>query len=407
VSRRANPVAIGAFVVGAVALAVIGLVLLGSFHLFDQPVKVVMFFDESVAGLSVGAPVAFRGVKLGEVTAIRTRVGTTRIAVFADLERRPFMERGGAETGPLIAGGVSAEAFLRDAIQQTGLRAQLALQSLVTGQLVVSLVLRPDTPIAETRLERARLEIPTIPTFREQVNEALQKVPWDKVLTSVQETLERVNTLVKSPEIPRALAALEAALGDTQKLVAQLERELATVVASVRETSDTTRATVSGAGRDLQQTLAHLDGLIASLRQTSDEGRGAIQTIVAEMKTLRGQTSALLETATQTSDATRGAVTDVAADLRQTLAQVQRQVDTVGTELSATAEALRAAANRGEAALAGAEGVLTGEAGLGPQLQRTLRQLGEAARALQSLADYLERHPEALLSGKDRPGGPR
>ena len=395
-SRRANPVAIGAFVVGAVALAVIGLILLGSFHLFDQPVKVVMFFDESVAGLSVGAPVAFRGVKLGEVTAIRTRVGTTRIAVFADLERRPFMERGGAEGDAVIAGGVSAEAFLRAAIQQTGLRAQLALQSLVTGQLVVSLVLRPDTPIAETRLERTRLEIPTIPTFREQVNDALQKVPWDKLLTAVQEIVERLNALVKSPEIPRALAALEAALTDTQKLVS-----------SVRDTSDHTRTEIREVGKDLRTTLAALGPLIESVRQTSDQSRTAIQDVVAEVKSLRVQTGTLLDAATQTTEATRQAVTDVSADLRQTLAQLQQRIDALSTQVGATADAVRAAASRGEAALAGAESVLAGEAGLGPQLQRTLRQLGDAARGLQSLTDYLERHPEALISGKERPGGPR
>jgi paraquat-inducible protein B len=405
-SRRANPVAIGAFVVGAVALVILGLVLLGSFHLFDRPVKVVMFFDESVAGLSVGAPVAFRGVKLGEVTDIRTRVGTARIAVFADLDRKPFAQRGPGES-PIIAGGVTAEAFLETAIQQQGLRAQLALQSLVTGQLVVSLVLRPDTPIAETRLERARLEIPTIPTFREQVNEALQKVPWDKVLTSVQETLERVNALVKSPEIPRALAALEATLVDTQKLAGQLDREIGGLASSVRDTSDVTRSEIREVGKDLRTTLAALGPLIESLRQTSDQSRTAIQDVVAEVKSLRIQTGALLDSATQTSEATRQAVTDMAGDLRQTLTQLQQRIDTLSTQVGETADAVRAAASRGEAALAGAEGVLAGESGLGPQLTRTLRQLGDAARGLQSLADYLERHPEALISGKERPGGSR
>ena len=405
-SRRANPVAIGAFVVGAVALAVIGLILFGSFHLFDRPVKVVMFFDESVAGLSLGAPVAFRGVKLGEVTAIRTRVGTTRIAVFADLERKPFMERGG-EAGALIAGGVTAEQFLETAIQQQGLRAQLALQSLVTGQLVVSLVLRPDTPIAQVRLERARLEIPTIPTFREQINEALQRVPWDKLLTSVQEIVERLNVLVKSPQIPRALAALEATLTDTQKLAQQLDREVGGLVGSVRDTSDQTRTEIREVGKDLRATLAALGPLIESLRQTSDQGRTAIQDVVAEVKSLRAQTGTLLDAATQTSEATRQAVTDVSADLRQTLTQLQQRIDALSTQVGATADAVRAAATRGEAALAGAESVLAGEAGLGPQLQRTLRQLGDAARGLQSLTDYLERHPEALISGKERPGGSR
>jgi len=86
VSKRASPVAIGAFVVGALALVVIGLVVFGGINLFHRPLKVVMYFDESVQGLAVGAPVAYRGVKFGTVTQIRVEVGTTRIAVFATLD---------------------------------------------------------------------------------------------------------------------------------------------------------------------------------------------------------------------------------------------------------------------------------------------------------------------------------
>ena len=51
-----------------------------------------MYFDESVNGLSVGAPVSYRGVRLGSVTGIRAEVGTTRIAVFAVLERSQNIE---------------------------------------------------------------------------------------------------------------------------------------------------------------------------------------------------------------------------------------------------------------------------------------------------------------------------
>src|SRR5436190_13648855 len=86
VSRRANPVAIGAFVVGALGLVVAGLIVFGGVHIFNRPLKVVMFFDESVNGLAVGAPIAYRGVKVGTVTSIRTHVGTSRIAVLADLD---------------------------------------------------------------------------------------------------------------------------------------------------------------------------------------------------------------------------------------------------------------------------------------------------------------------------------
>ena len=63
-SARANPVVIGAFVVGALALVVIGLVVFGGINLLHRPLKVVMYFDESVNGLAVGAPLSYRGALL-------------------------------------------------------------------------------------------------------------------------------------------------------------------------------------------------------------------------------------------------------------------------------------------------------------------------------------------------------
>ena len=93
-SKRVNPTTIGAFVLGALAIAVIGVLALGGRAWFTRPVTCVMAFDGSVAGLSVGAPVAFRGVPLGTVTHIQLRAVTSLIAVYVDA--RPLAHRGPA-----------------------------------------------------------------------------------------------------------------------------------------------------------------------------------------------------------------------------------------------------------------------------------------------------------------------
>src|SRR5262245_31621951 len=165
-SRRANPAAIGAFVVGALALVVVGLVVWGGVNLFQRPLKVVMYFDESVNGLAVGAPVSYRGVKLGTVTAIRAEVGTTRIAVFAELDPSSLAKQ---------PGRFDAREALARAIRN-GLRAQLGLQSIVTGQLFVSLVILPDTEPVTVGLEPAVMEIPTVPTLLQQFVDRFEKV---------------------------------------------------------------------------------------------------------------------------------------------------------------------------------------------------------------------------------------
>ena len=87
-----HPAAIGAFAAGAVALAVAGTFVFGAAgKLFTRKFPVVMFFDDSVNGLAVGAPVSYRGIRLGQVIEIRSVVGSPRIAVAARLERGPFL----------------------------------------------------------------------------------------------------------------------------------------------------------------------------------------------------------------------------------------------------------------------------------------------------------------------------
>jgi hypothetical protein len=128
---------IGAFVVGAVALAVAGLFVLGGGQFLKKKYIRVMYFDGSVKGLKVGAPVTFRGVEVGTVTDITIRANpkdlTTRIPVIVEIDPHSIETPGG---------------YLGDQLPRMikrGLRAKLDLQSLVTGQLQIELDYMPDT----------------------------------------------------------------------------------------------------------------------------------------------------------------------------------------------------------------------------------------------------------------------
>ena len=72
-SKQANKTVIGAFVIGAVALIVVAIVIFGSGKFFRERRTHVSFFDGSVRGLRIGAPVAFRGVTIGTVTNIKVK----------------------------------------------------------------------------------------------------------------------------------------------------------------------------------------------------------------------------------------------------------------------------------------------------------------------------------------------
>ena len=69
-SRKANKTAIGIFVAVALALLVAGISVFGSGMLFKKADHYALFFDGSVKGLTAGAPVVFRGVKIGNVKHI-------------------------------------------------------------------------------------------------------------------------------------------------------------------------------------------------------------------------------------------------------------------------------------------------------------------------------------------------
>jgi paraquat-inducible protein B len=128
-SQRANPTAIGLFVVGALVLAVIGVGALGSNQVFDSRTTFISYFDESVNGLDVGAPVKFKGVPIGEVTDIKLRVDlqneTFQVPVQYAINLEPVTDTTGV---PL---NLDDPELLREQIGD-GLRAQLQLESIAS-----------------------------------------------------------------------------------------------------------------------------------------------------------------------------------------------------------------------------------------------------------------------------------
>ncbi|HEX6014507.1 MAG TPA: MlaD family protein, partial [Geminicoccaceae bacterium] len=193
-SRRADPRLIGLFVLGAVGVAVAGVVAFGGSGLFDQGDRYTIHFDESLKGLRVGAPVTFRGVEVGQVREIRAvydpASGAVQVPVVVEL--RP----GALSMGDGAATPSPADDVIPDLVDH-GLRARLDLQSIVTGQLLVSLDFygRPaDATAADPAPPPG--EIPSI------------RSTWAGLQRTVDEAL------LNAPEIARTLKELTTALRD-------------------------------------------------------------------------------------------------------------------------------------------------------------------------------------------------
>jgi paraquat-inducible protein B len=152
-SKPANKTMIGLFVVGAIVLVVVAIGVLGSGKFFTQKFTYFMVFEGSVTGLNEGSPLVFRGVKIGAVSNIlmyfnfATKVPT--VLVYVESEK--------AHVIPYNIDQATAEklrmqgqyVFMKELIAR-GLRAQLEMQSIVTGQLQIALDFYPDKPAVYT-----------------------------------------------------------------------------------------------------------------------------------------------------------------------------------------------------------------------------------------------------------------
>src|SRR5262245_57812671 len=158
-AKKTSPKLIGGFVVGAIVLAIAGVIAFGGGKFFTQREQAVLFFSQSsLSGLDVGSPVTFRGVKIGAVTrvVIQYDVDNQRllIPVFITIEPDKIQ---------VVSGRRETERNLRVLVER-GLRAQLEVQSLVTGQASIDFNFHPGTPVTMVGAVKGVRELPTIPS---------------------------------------------------------------------------------------------------------------------------------------------------------------------------------------------------------------------------------------------------
>jgi paraquat-inducible protein B len=296
VSAKASPTLIGAFVLGALILVVIGLLLFGGGRFFTERVSYVAYFDESISGLSDGAPVNFRGVKVGAVRRIEVQLDardlSVKIPVYIDLERRRIRE----------VGGTIPQAKVIPELIKRGLRAQLQLQSIVTGQLYVQLDFHPHRPAVFSEPDAADPELPTIPSSMQELTKTLESLSLQDMVkqaqqvlagihalvisSDVSEILSGINRLVNSSELTQLIARADEAVIDLRTLVKNIDGRVGGMSTSVESTLAEVRQTLNGvqealaaakqslsiAGEDspvryeLEQTLGELAAAARSIR---------------------------------------------------------------------------------------------------------------------------------------------
>jgi paraquat-inducible protein B len=217
--KQANPRLIGAFVLGGVALAVTALVFLSSQDIFAKKRRFVMYFQQSVKGLHVGAPVQLRGIPIGEVIAIDG---------IYEPDRATITPRITIEVKPETLVNVElpddpSEYPVLPALEDFGLRASLRSQSLLTGQLYVSLDFLPDKPVRKLGREvDAYPEMPTIDSGLDQTLAKLQDLPVEEALVQATDALAAIERMIEDPVIIEAIRDLDTLMKDADDMVIEL-----------------------------------------------------------------------------------------------------------------------------------------------------------------------------------------
>jgi paraquat-inducible protein B len=332
-AAKASPKVIGGFVVGAIALLVAGVIAFGGGQYFTPKGRAVLYFEAaSMSGLDIGSPLTFRGVKIGSVTdvVIHYDIDNQRLTIPVYVE----MELNRIE---IVSGQQNAGKNIQELIKR-GLRAQLVVQSLVTGQASIDLSFHPDTPAVLLGEEKRFVELPTIPS------------DIDMLKANLTGVLQRIAKLPLDEIGARTLATIDS----TNALMQNLNEEIGGVATSVKGVGDQATATLRDAQSRLQlqdgEPMQNLNNTILDAQKLVNNVNGGINPIISDANQLTKMTLA-------------------------TMGQMQLTLETARSSISPDSD-------------------------LYFQLNRTLKEIQTTASSIRALADYVQRHPDALLLGK-------
>ena len=357
-SKQANKTAVGFFVVGAVVMAVAAVIVFGSGKFFTKANFFVAYFKGSVKGLRVGAPVVFRGVKIGEVTDIRLYSNrkdlSVEIPVILKVEPESFKNIGQRKE--------TDQKKNFDELIKMGLRAQLELQSFVTGQQMINVDFYPDTPVIlkgdeGIDLGKDILEVPTIQTFQQKIGKTLEEVPIGELIESLKNSMKGIESFVTSEKLAKSLKYFEQTMKETRDLMRRVDEKIDPVFADIEQTLKNAQAM-------LQNVDSQVEPLAGSIKRTSDDARKLVN-------------------------------------------NVNNRVRPIQADIAKTTESLRTALQTAGSALEEVDGMVSENSEFRYQIDIFLREMALMARSLRSFAEYLERNPDALIRGKVRREGQR
>jgi paraquat-inducible protein B len=318
--------------------------------------RAVLHFEGSLQGLPVGAPVVFRGVRIGEVAAIGFAAqarGSIALPVVVSLQqdRLLALARAAADAGGGVPGGGIPASDALSMLISRGLVGRLSQQSLLTGQMLIELDLREAAAATERQTADA-VGLPRIPTRMHPLQRAQEQLADLDLATMAADLALLARSARQLLGGPLPTQALEQVVRSAQSL----ERSAAALQSEGRQVSRAAQDTLG----EVSRTARGWEQGAAAWAQAGDR--------IGESATALGQTARSGQELIHSAQPILERI-GAAADQVERLAQTTQRLAADGQETRQQAE-------------------------------QTLQDIRGAAKALRELAEYLERHPDALLRGR-------
>jgi paraquat-inducible protein B len=232
----------------------------------------VLVFRQSVRGLSVGAPVEFRGVTIGEVVRIGAEFDPKAFNFVQPVEINLYPDRlrvHSRDSGTMLPPSATPEARLKrmQLFVDKGFRAQLRTGNLLTGQSYVAVDFFPDAPKVKFDPSKPP-EIPTLPGAFEEL---------EATVASIVKKLDKVQYEQIGADVRKVMATLDQALKSADVLVKRLDTETTPELNRALEegrralkSADSALATESPLQTDLRDALREITRAAASIRALTD-----------------------------------------------------------------------------------------------------------------------------------------
>jgi phospholipid/cholesterol/gamma-HCH transport system substrate-binding protein len=311
---------IGVFIISAIAIAVLGVILLGVGTLFRSQVLAETYFDESVQGLDIGSPVKFRGVQIGIVEQI------TLTSVEYSTRRRYVLVRAGLETSVFRDVFVDVGGPRFAAELEKGLRVRLAPQGL--------------TGVAY--LEADYLDPARYPPLAIDWQPAYPYIPSARsTITRLTESIDRILRNVENVDIQRLTDTMEKSLSTISKFTEGLQLEkiapqVNAILTEIRDTNRELRSVITNA--DLKSALADASAAAASAKQIFSQAEKPLNEILADLP----ETTAKIKSLADKLDSASNDLPETAGHLKTMLRRLEGFVGRQQDDLEATVQNLRA-----------------------------------------------------------------